>query len=187
MRHFKYLVIGLIFLFSGCKQGATNLSKYDPKFGTPSAMLIAKVEDADYINIKRIHSTSEIDLDDDEYSIKHPPRSPIPYKYTQSIYTIEPGTYYISYAFYSNYNNPNARLRYTKNDGLDCQQQPIYGKFTIEPDQVLYLGDIKVNWISKNPHNMFCKIDNLAEVKRDLRKAGYKELSEKVSFADWRN
>lgn len=186
MRYFQYLVIGLIFLVGGCKQGAANLSKYDPKLGTPSAMLIAKVEDADYINIKRVQDTVDGELDD-EFSIKQPPRSPIPYKYTQSIYTIEPGTYYISYAFYSNYNNPNARLRYTKNDGLDCQQQPVYGKFTIEPDQVLYLGDIQVNWIAKDPHNMFCKIDNLATVKRDLRKAGYKELSEKIQFAAWSN
>lgn len=194
MRYINFLMaVALSLLLCGCQYSSSKLAKYKPELGQPSALIIAKIDNADYVNIKRLTPVATDSQDADnplyapEYTIVHPIVSPFPYKYTESLYTIEPGTYYISYAYMDNPTDDNARTRTTKCQGLDREQQPIYGAFTVHEGDVLYLGDIKVNWRNSNPRQMFCMIDNLPCVKRDLNRAGYAELAQKIKLAEWQH
>jgi hypothetical protein len=206
MHFFRFIIASALFVvLCGCQSQSSKLVKYDPALGKPSALIIAKIDNADYINLKRLDpkhvrtdstipagctvapgSAGAVEGDVDvEYTIVHPIIWPVPHKYTDSIYSIEPGTYYISYAYLDNPTDDNAPIRSTRCDGLDSDNKPVYGAFTVREGEVLYLGDIKVNWLNRNPSQMFCMIDNSMCVKRDLTRAGYAELAQKVALASW--
>lgn len=114
-----------------------------------------------------------------EYKVLRNSRCFVPYTYAESIYTIAPGQYYISFVEYQNQSN----MYHTINPGLNSNGSVAYGAFDIKPGAVLYLGDISCTWKSRNQIKKLSVVDNLTEVKLNLLAAGYKDLSEKIETA----
>lgn len=187
MRNIKLIIITTLVLLVGCQADTANLTRYEKNLAEdkPSAILIAKVDNADYIDIHKLTAPEQKTADDDiytvnEYRIMQSMRTPLPlYSYKQSIYVIDPGTYYITYAF----SYDNGILKQT-----DCENtnnpDKSYGTFTVKDGEVVYLGDLKVNWAeNKNPSKIIEVKNNIREVKIDLVKAGYPEMARKVELA----
>lgn len=114
-----------------------------------------------------------------DYRIVRNSRSFIPYTYADSIYTIAPGIYYISFIEYQN----ESTMYHTVNPGLDKKGIVTYGAFEIKPGAVLYLGDISCSWKGRNQIKKLDVTYNLAEVKKNLIAAGYPTLAEKIEIA----
>lgn len=114
-----------------------------------------------------------------EYKISRGSRSFVPYTYADSIYTIAPGVYYISFIEYQN----EAAMYHTMTPGIDKQGMVTYGAFDIKPGAVLYLGDISCTWKGRNQIQKLNVTHNLVEVKQNLISAGYKKLAEKIDTA----
>jgi len=101
------------------------------------------------------------------------------YGYANSVYTVEPGTYYISYA-YSDEGNVE---RHTQAPGLTETGTVEYGAFEVKAGDVVYLGDIEAEWLSKDPSKMFHISGNLNLVKQELIAANHSALAEKLQTA----
>lgn len=114
-----------------------------------------------------------------EYRIVRGSRSFIPYTYADSIYTIAPGVYYISFIEYQN----ESTMYHTITPGIDKQGMVTYGAFDIKPGAVLYLGDISCTWKGRNQVQKLNVTHNLVEVKQNLISAGYQKLAEKIDTA----
>lgn len=114
-----------------------------------------------------------------EYRIVRNSRSFIPYTYADSIYTIAPDVYYISFVEYQN----ESTMYHTTIPGLDNQGVLTYGAFDIKPGAVLYLGDINCTWKGRNQIQKLNVTDKLADVKQNLITAGYPKLAEKIETA----
>lgn len=113
------------------------------------------------------------------YRIVRNSRSFIPYSYADSIYTIAPDVYYISFIEYQN----EATMYHTVAPGIDKQGMVTYGAFDIKPGAVLYLGDINCTWKTRNQIQKINVTDKLADVKQNLITAGYQHLAEKIKTA----
>jgi hypothetical protein len=113
-----------------------------------------------------------------EYRILRNSRSPIPYTYADSIYTIAPGVYYISFVEYQNESTMYHTIAHGLNKGVIT-----YGAFDIKPGAVLYLGDISCTWKGRNQIQKLNVTHNLVDVKNNLVSAGYQKLAEKIDIA----
>ncbi len=101
------------------------------------------------------------------------------YGYASAIYTLEPGIYYISYAYYDD----GSTTYTTKQPGLNSQQQVEYGAFEVKPNSVVYLGDIEFDWANVN-HNKILKLtDNMQQVKQELLADNQESLIAKLTSA----
>lgn len=101
------------------------------------------------------------------------------YGYASAIYTLEPGIYYISYAYYDD----GSTTYTTKQPGLNSQQQVEYGAFEIKPNSVVYLGDIEFDWANVD-HSKIVKItDNMQQVKQELLADNQRPLIAKLTPA----
>lgn len=116
-----------------------------------------------------------------EYRIHKPNRTFNIYNYTKSIYTIEPGIYYISFAFYEH----NSAVSFTRLPGITPAGMVQYGAFNIKPGDVLYLGDIDFDWVDMDKPNMVKVIDNFNDVQKDLISEGYRDLAIKIKPAQF--
>ena len=101
--------------------------------------------------------------------------------YSKSIYTIEPGTYYISYAYCNDDNDE----RFTKLPGLTADGAVEYGAFVVKPGDVVYLGDIEVDWLRPSSDKMFVVGGDLNAVKKDLLSANYNDIVSKLKMATY--
>lgn len=98
------------------------------------------------------------------------------YGYANSIYTVEPGIYYISYA----YSDENNSERHTQAPGINADNVIQYGAFEIKAGDTLYLGDIDFDWLQKNPAKMVTISGDLNIVKQELNAAHYQDLASKL-------
>lgn len=98
------------------------------------------------------------------------------YNYVQSLFTIEPGTYYISFLAIDS----DKGVYYSDAPGLDPKGRVEYGAFTVQPGEVLYLGDVDCQWKSTNKVKKLTLQDQISEVKKDLDSAGHPDLAAKI-------
>lgn len=101
------------------------------------------------------------------------------FSYAKSIYNIEPGIYYISFAYYDH----NSSVSYTRLPGVTDNGVVQYAAFEIKAGDVLYLGDISFDWVNLDKPNMISVHNNFTEVKRDLIEEGHKNLAVKIAQA----
>lgn len=99
--------------------------------------------------------------------------------YATSVYSVEPGIYYISYA----YNDAEGTAYYTKSAGLSSDNIVVYGAFEIKPGTVVFLGDIEIDWLQETNSAMVKIGGNIANVKNELAAAGHTDLSAKLTQA----
>lgn len=158
---------------------AAKLQKYDAQtmYAENQAIVVIKLNNLSYININRLQKASS--SISNEFSIMRPMRYFMPYSYSHSIYTIRPGTYYISFLQHQDKNN----LYHTIEPGVDADGKIAYGAYDIKPGEVLYLGDYDCSWRTSSRISKLLVTDNLPEVKQDLYRAGYEDLAEKITTA----
>jgi len=166
---------------SGCQHNIAKLQKYDGTLDEKSAVVIAKVDNADYIFIKQ-YDPEDPDFADVEYRIVQPMKSLMPYNYTKSIYNVEPGTYYISYAF--EYDSKTGALKQTNEPGITDEDQVTYAAFTVKPGDVLYVGDVHVNWVTNDLDKRFAIAGDVDQVKKDLNLNGRRDIADKLQVAN---
>lgn len=116
-----------------------------------------------------------------EYRILKAKRWVLPYTYAESMYTIEPGIYYISYISAER----DGQFFYTGKPGISAQKTITYGAFDVKPGDVLYLGDIECDWRHTHQIKKINIQNNIVEVKKDLQAAGLEQLSELVHTAQF--
>ncbi len=114
-----------------------------------------------------------------DYRIVRNSRSFVPYTYSDSIYTIAAGVYYISFIEYHN----ESTMYHTVTPGFNKQGVLTYGAFDIKPGSILYLGDISCTWKGRNLIQNLNVTHNLPEVKRNLVSAGYQNVAENIEIA----
>lgn len=158
---------------------ASKLQKYDPQamYAPDQAIVVVKLNNLSYININRLHKASSSIAN--EFCIMQSMRSFIPYSYSQSIYIIRPGIYYISFLQQQVASN----LYHTIEPGIGIDGKIAYGAYDIKPGEVLYLGDYDCKWRTSSRISKLLVTDNLSEVKQDLYRAGYEELAAKITTA----
>ncbi len=104
-----------------------------------------------------------------------------PFNYSKAVYTVEPGIYYIAFA----YAETNAVPSYTRDPGVTQHGEVMYGAFEVKPGAVVYLGDLDFNWITMNKNKQVNIINNISAVKNDLRANGKNNLAEKLEVANF--
>jgi len=101
------------------------------------------------------------------------------YGYANAIYTVEPGIYYISYA----YSDENNTERHTQAPGLNADNVVQYGAFEVKAGDTLYLGDLNFDWLQKNPEKMVSIDGDLNTVKQELNASQYQDIASKLKQA----
>jgi hypothetical protein len=114
-----------------------------------------------------------------EYRIHKPTFLFSVFNYSKATYTIEPGIYYISFAYYEK----NSDVHFTRLSGLTKNGVVQYGAFEVQPGDVVYLGDVDFNWVNIDKPNMVSIVNNFNEVKKDLISSNNRELALKVTQA----
>jgi hypothetical protein len=114
-----------------------------------------------------------------DYRIMKANRWMISNGYSDVIYTIEPGIYYISYVA----TETGPKVYYSAAPGLSSDNVIAYGAFDIKPGDVLYLGDIECRWNSSTKIKKLVLRNNLAAVKRDLINSGYTQIANRITLA----
>lgn len=116
-----------------------------------------------------------------EYRILKAKRWVLPYTYAESMYTIEPGVYYISYISAER----DGQFFYTGKPGITAQKTITYGAFDVKPGDVLYLGDIECEWRHTHQIKKINIQNNIIQVKKDLQSAGLEQLAQLVQTAQF--
>ncbi len=132
-------------------------------------------------DLRKLITPKQLDLTTNEFRIMKPARSPIPYSYSQSLYTIKPGIYYISYMAILS----DQGVYYTEAAGLSPRGEIAYGAFEIKAGEVLYIGDLDAQWKSSNLVKKISVLDQLTQVKKDLTAAGHADLAAKITKAQF--
>lgn len=113
-----------------------------------------------------------------EYRIHKPTIFFSVFNYSKATYHLEPGIYYISFAFYEQKSNVHfTRLPGIKNGVIQ------YGAFEVKAGDVLYFGDIDFDWINMDKPKMITITNNFNEVKKDLINSGNRDLAVKITQA----
>lgn len=173
---YKFLIIVTSLLLFGCGNEIAKLPRFDgPKQQADQSLVVVKLDNFDYLDITRIEEPVDKDSKPLQYRIMKTPRLLLT-TYTKSLYTIEPGTYYISFIAIDS----DKGVYYSAAPGIDAQGKIAYGAFKIHPGDVVYLGDIECRWQSTNKIKKILQLDKLAEVKRDLNSAGKGDLASKI-------
>lgn len=124
-------------------------------------------------------SFNEVPATVSEYRIHKQNRFFSPHSYSKAIYTIEPGTYYIAFAYYDH----NSDVYFTHLPGITRDGVVQYGAFEIKPGDVLYLGDVGFDWVNIDKPNMVNLKNNFVTVQKDLIEHGHRELAVKIKMA----
>lgn len=111
-----------------------------------------------------------------EYRISKPNSFFRPFSYSHEIYSIEPGTYYISLVG----NDFEQGIYYSEAPGINKDGVIAYGAFQVKAGEVVYLGDIECQWHSTNKVKKIQVLDKLAAVKKDLQDAGMHQLAARI-------
>lgn len=141
------------------------------------AMVVVKINNFDYLDITKLDNIS---AKPQQYRILKPQRMFV-YNYAQSMYSIEPGIYYISFIAIDS----SQGVYYSEAPGIDAQGKVAYGAFEIKAGEVLYLGDFECQWKSTNTIKKLSLFNKLNEVKRDLDLVGHQDLAAKITTAKY--
>jgi hypothetical protein len=116
-----------------------------------------------------------------EYRIHKPSYLFNVFNYTKATYTIEPGIYYISFAFYEHNHNVN----FTRKPGISKTGVVQYGAFEVKAGEVLYLGDVDFDWVNIDKPKMIHIVNNFNDVTKDLIASDHRDLAVKIEPAQF--
>jgi hypothetical protein len=148
------------------------------KIASGRAVLVVKLENFDYLDITKVQNTADPESYPVRYRILKTPLMFVD-TYAKAMYSIEPGTYYISFIAIDSQNG----VYYSDAPGLDPEGAIAYGAFKIQAGEVLYLGDVDCRWQSTNKIKKLSLAHKLPEVQKDLSSAGHPDLAAKIVMA----
>ncbi len=122
---------------------------------------------------------------DHEYRIHKPSTFFNLFSYAKCTYILKPGIYYISFAFYDpNMDvNPNQNTEFTRLPGVSRNGVVQYGAFKVQAGDVVYVGDIALNWVDQNSKEFVAIDGDIANVKTDLIAAGEDTIAKRIQQA----
>ncbi|MCA9339271.1 hypothetical protein KC939_02900 [Candidatus Saccharibacteria bacterium] len=158
-----------------------KLQPYEPNAaGSEPTLVVVKINNFDYLDIRRISNNSQENnksiVNNDEFRILKSSYFFKPFTYANTIYSIEPGTYYISFIAIDS----EQGVYYSEAPGIDVAGSITYGAFEIKPGEVLYLGDLECQWRSTNKVKKFIAHSNFVEVQKDLSSAGLSKIAAQI-------
>jgi hypothetical protein len=180
----NYLKLFVCIIFcisvSGCTPESGRAPKYqsisfDPK---TKAVVIVGTKNITFMDLVRYTGNDAEDIE--KYRVVKSNHALNLFGYTNSIYTVEAGMYYIDYAFYDHENS----TYYTKAPGITADGEVSYGAFEVKPGEVVYLGDIEFNWLkqnSSNTNNIVSVTGDLKEVKQEIKASEHRSLAAKLA------
>ena len=104
----------------------------------------------------------------------------MPNSYAESVYVIEPGTYYISMAHVEK----DSLVAYSTEPGITHNNIVTYGAYAIKPGDVVFLGDIKCNWVNTALKGISISQQSIGQAKRELSGAGNAKIAEQLRLAE---
>lgn len=180
------LSLTAVLLLSACVQSVPRLDKFEPNSAMiqERAIVVINTKNVDYIDFA-IYDHNYIYPEYSADPTINPPDYVLTqhrivknsnlyskYGYSSTIYALDPGIWYINFAFYSN----NSDIYFTKKPGLTAESNVMYGAFEVHAGDILYLGDITFSWAKFSPFKMVTVTGDIELAKKELATSSYKKL-----------
>lgn len=171
----KTLIVFSVIVFLGCGAQIAKLQTLDKTDLAPGqrATIVVKIDNFDYLDLVKY------DPENPQMAKPHrvlKPSRVLVYNYSQSVYALEPGIYYISFLAIDS----DKGVYYSDAPGINAEGKIAYGAFEVKAGEVLYLGDLECQWQSTNKVRKIRVKDELTMVKKDLAFAGHNDLAAKI-------
>lgn len=175
LKIFKSLIVLCAVALIGCGAQVAKLQTLDKSDLAPHqrATVVVKIDNFDYLDLVKYDPANPQMAK--QYRVLKPNRVLV-YNYSQSVYALEPGIYYISFLAIDS----DKGVYYSDAPGINAEGKIAYGAFEVKAGDVLYLGDLECQWQSTNKVRKIRVKDELNSVKKDLAFAGHNDLAAKI-------
>lgn len=178
--------LAAILMLSGCVHSVPRLDKFEPNSAIVQerAVVIINTKNVEYIDFA-IYDHNYIYPEYSADPTINPPDYVLTqyrivkntnlynkYGYSSTVYALDPGIWYINFAFYST----SCDINFTKKPGLTAESKVMYGAFEVKAGDVLYLGDINFSWAKNDPFKMVTVTGDIEKAKKELQTSSYKKL-----------